>query len=370
MAKERIAAVEYIRGISMLGVIGIHTGSQYLGNQLSNIHLVALFEIVTRFSVPIFFFISAFGLFYNLDLKEKFSYTAFMRRRFKTILIPYLVWSLIYLTHYSLVYRDFSLWNISTLSRYFIFGLSSYQLYFLVILLWFYALMPLWIFVVKRINASLLVTLLILQIGFNYYSSFMLTNDFSSSFLNMLVEYRLNYWVLHYLFIFILGGYAAVHFAIFYDFMIKRYIQIQLFFFLTLGGLLGYYYYLIYSKHYSAESAINTAHQLSPAGIFYTIGASLFFFSIFSFERLPHSCHALLSLLGKHSYFVYLFHPFAIHYLSLFVSAQGKLMTAPITVVFYFAVSMFSVCIAILGQRIGSHAPWINLLLLGTTQKR
>ena len=58
MQKQRIPAIEYIRGISMLGVIGIHTGSQYLSNPASNIHLVAMFEIFTRFSVPIFFFIS------------------------------------------------------------------------------------------------------------------------------------------------------------------------------------------------------------------------------------------------------------------------------------------------------------------------
>ena len=61
--KPRLPAIEYIRGISMLGVVGIHTGSQYLANVAANMHLVALFEVATRFSVPIFFFISAFGMF-------------------------------------------------------------------------------------------------------------------------------------------------------------------------------------------------------------------------------------------------------------------------------------------------------------------
>ena len=57
--KPRLPAIEYIRGISMMGVIGIHVGSQYIGNPSANAHLTALFEIFTRFSVPIFFFISA-----------------------------------------------------------------------------------------------------------------------------------------------------------------------------------------------------------------------------------------------------------------------------------------------------------------------
>lgn len=93
MAKSRIPAIEYMRGISMLGVVGIHVGSQYLSNPLPNTALVALFEIVTRFSVPIFFFISAFGLFYHLDIEKPFDYAAFLRRRAKTVLVPYIVWS-------------------------------------------------------------------------------------------------------------------------------------------------------------------------------------------------------------------------------------------------------------------------------------
>ena len=64
--KERVPAIEYMRGISMLGVVGIHVGSQYLmNNPTPNLQLLALYEIVTRFSVPIFFFISCvqFSLF-------------------------------------------------------------------------------------------------------------------------------------------------------------------------------------------------------------------------------------------------------------------------------------------------------------------
>ena len=54
MRKPRLAAIEYIRGIAMLGVIGIHVGSVYSEIPAANIHMVALLEILTRFSVPIF----------------------------------------------------------------------------------------------------------------------------------------------------------------------------------------------------------------------------------------------------------------------------------------------------------------------------
>ena len=41
--KQRLPAIEYIRGISMLGVIGIHVGSQYMMNPSANVHLLELF---------------------------------------------------------------------------------------------------------------------------------------------------------------------------------------------------------------------------------------------------------------------------------------------------------------------------------------
>ena len=40
--KPRLPAIEYIRGIAMMGVIAIHVGSQYLMNQTANVHLIAL----------------------------------------------------------------------------------------------------------------------------------------------------------------------------------------------------------------------------------------------------------------------------------------------------------------------------------------
>lgn len=370
MQKQRLTAIEYIRGISMLGVIGIHTGSQYLGNPFANIHLVAFFEIFTRFSVPIFFFVSAFGLFYQLNLDEKFNYKNFMNRRFKTVLIPYLIWSALYLLHYTVIYRDFSLWSFPVLIKFLFFGLASYQLYFLVIMLWFYFLMPIWIMMIKHMTPLRLGLLLIAQIIFDYYSSYILSANISNAFLKPFIEYRLNYWVVHYLFIFILGGYVAVHYEKFSLWIKQYHAKINLFFYLSLGMLLAHYYYLIFSKNYSPESAINTAHQLSPIGIFYTIAASLFFFALFSHKTFNPKTENLLAILGKHSYFAYLFHPFAIFYLTTLLHKLGLLMTAPTSLVFYALVTSISIVVAIKMKKLGDTFPLINILLIGVYPKK
>ena len=333
MSKPWLPSIEYIRGLAMLGVVAIHTGSQYLLlNPTPNVHLVALFEIVSRFSVPIFFFVSAFGLFYRMDLNAPFEYGNFLRRRLKAVLIPYLFWSTLYIVHDNRVNG----WQLFPEPDYaaeiYAFGLAKYHLYFLVILIWFYLLMPLWIGLVRRLTPARLLWLLAAQILFDAWSSYCVgASD------NLFVKWRLNWLVLHYVFIFALGGVLGVHSQRFFAWCSAHKKIVGATFLITLTTLLAWYYFLIGVLHYSAEAAVNTAHQLSPPGILYTIAASIFFFTLFQFGKLPAPFKALLSVLGKNSYFVYLAHPFAIHYLSIGLGKLDLIMTAPNALIFYVA---------------------------------
>ncbi len=369
--KPRLAAIEYIRGISMLGVVGIHVGSQYLANPAANMHLVALFEVATRFSVPIFFFISAFGMFYNLDISQKFDYRAFLKRRINTVLIPYVVWSLFYLVHYAVLWGDTSVLSPFYIGFSMIFGTAGYQLYFMVILLWFYLMMPVWVWLIKRLSWGGLGALLLFQIAFDYWSCFELNSAGVDNFLlKSLIDYRLNYWVMHYVFIFVLGGYLAVHNKWFMDFMSRCRSYLVGFFWLTMAGILGYYYWVIFTKGYTPLEGINTAQQLCPAGVLYTLGASLFFFAIFTIWRLPEGLRPILSALGRHSYFVYLAHPVAITYLSLALAKTGRIMTAPIAVGFYVAVVAITLAAAVLMRRLGNEIPKVNELTIGVYRRK
>lgn len=373
--KPRLAAIEYIRGISMMGVIAIHVGSQYIGNPAANIHLIALLEIVSRFSVPIFFFISAFGLFYNLDIHEPFHANYFYTRRAKTVLIPYVVWSLFYLLHDGILYGTGFPDPLHLLSTLF-FGTAKYQLYFLVIMLWFYLLMPLWIWIVRRIGIKGLFTLLLLQIAFDYWSSFSVSlNTFTyglpdGSVLKPFLMYRLNYWILHYVFIFVLGGWLAVHIDAFRKFMQKRRLGITLFFCASMLALLAFYYRLIFKQGYTALEAINTAHQLCPEGIFYTLASCLFFFTIFTYQKYPSILNPVLHQLGRHSYFAYLVHPFFIGYAALFLQGHGILMTSGSTIVFYFVILALSILAAALFRALGTRLPLLNELTIGAYPKK
>ena len=369
MKKPRLAAIEYIRGISMLGVIGIHVGSQYLTTPNPSVELVALFEIVTRFCVPIFFFISAFGLFYNLD-PENFSYGRFLIRRGRTVLIPYVAWSLFYLKldtyFYPVMFPD----NESILEFLF-FGVAKYQLYFLVLLIWFYLLMPIWIRVICSMDSMTLKLILIWQIAFNYWSSYILpSTEFVTwidstypidSFIRRAIDWRVSYWFIHYIFIWILGGCFATRFENFLQFMRSNRTSIGIFFIATLVGMLVHYYFLIDVFDYRPEWAINIAHQLSPIGIFYTIAASIFLFERFTFAKIPNLIRRALEICGKHSYFAYLFHPTAIMFLLERLSVEEHPLE------FYFSTLLISISVASIFRSLG--IPFLNALTIGVWKK-
>ena len=356
MKKPYLKSIEYIRGVSMLGVVAIHVGSQYLTNPTPNLHLVALFEIFSRFSVPIFFFISAFGLFYKIDLSAPFDYKNFLRRRFKAVLIPYLLWSIFYFTHDNNFFA-YGLPDFGFVVEVFFFGLAKYQLYFLVILIWFYLLMPLWIKIIRALTPTKFFAIFLAQIVFNYFSSysvelFQFTNSLPfDSVLKMFLQWRLNSLVLHYVFIFLLGGILAIHSERFFAWLSKNKFSVTAIFFATLTLHLGYFYWLIIGKNFSPLDAVNTAHQLSPTGFFYTIAASIFLFMLFENFQFSGLAEKFFSATGKNSYFVYLFHPLAITYLLLAMAKFNLLMTATNALIFFVLVILISLGVSLLWKK-------------------
>ncbi|MBP2642813.1 MAG: acyltransferase 3 [Firmicutes bacterium] len=365
--QQRNYAIQYIRGLAMLGVIGIHVGAYSLDSPSANIHLFAILDIFTRFSVPIFFFLSAFGLFLNHDLYSGFSYITFIKRRFHAVAIPYFVWSFLYLVRY---YSSVN-WSPSALLETFIFGLACYHLYFLVILLWFYLLMPVWRWLLRHIVATplpALFILLIFQIFFNYYSSYMLHYQPQNHIVALLLQYRLNYVVLHYIFIFLFGAICALRFSDFTAFIKKYRSQINIFFFASLAALLANYYWLLYIRGLTPVDASGIVHQLNPLGVIYTLAACLFFYA--QFETISSKIIAsLLNTLGHYSYTVYLLHPFVLAFLTGLVLKMHLSPTPPIIVAVFFGVSLLSLLLAILMEKLSQQFYMIGVLLTGSKQR-
>ncbi|MEI6287233.1 MAG: acyltransferase [Bacillota bacterium] len=361
---NRIATLDYIRAVAMCGVLMIHTGSYALGNSTINPAFIALFEILTRFSIPIFFFVSAFGLFINHNPDKPFSYWKFLQKRGKSVFVPYVVWSVIYL----LIARDYSGLQIENFSYKLLFGLGSYQLYFLVLLLWFYILMPLWRLVVPFFARRPLVSLIFLfvaQLLFNNFSVHYLWNVKTNiPFVDALISYRVSYWVAHYFFIFILGGICALKQQQFVEFCSKRFLLICAAFACAAINIVGQYYYYLDYQAYSLLDCINTFHQLSVPGLIYTVAATIFLFALLGKISNP-AIGAWLKFFADASYPVYLVHPLFM-YLTFYVFQQTQLQFTVVNSTLFFLIVLtlsliFSWCLDSVSKKI----PLLGVLLKG-----
>ena len=195
---------------------------------------------------------------------------------------------------------------------------SMYHLYFMVILLWFYVMMPLWRAMVKVIlkrPVFWMVLLCIIQVGIDYVSSYMLgrwvTEHLSNNpVLKYLFDMRLNYWVIHYVWIFLLGAVCAERYETVCQYMWRYRYLLGISAVGSILLMLGSYYYVMDVWHYTVLEAIYTVHQMSPMGVLYTGLGTLF--SLFLFQTLPMNAtmESTWSEIGDKSYGIYLAHPF------------------------------------------------------------
>ncbi|HHV60670.1 MAG TPA: acyltransferase family protein [Clostridiaceae bacterium] len=91
----RIKALDYIRVIATLAVIAIHVSSTYT---LSN-DIAYIINQSMRFAIPVFFILSGAAIFYSHYEKGRINYMVFVRKRFVKIVVPFILWTLIYLIY-------------------------------------------------------------------------------------------------------------------------------------------------------------------------------------------------------------------------------------------------------------------------------
>ena len=131
MAK-RWRQVEEIRGLAQLAVVMIHVSSTFAGQTRLGLWLNQL----SRFAVPLFVLLSGFCLTADREERGAAQRLAFVRRHLGRVLIPYAIWSVLYLA-----YR--ALWEplgLGEAVRLFFQGKSYIHLYFLLVMAQLYLL--------------------------------------------------------------------------------------------------------------------------------------------------------------------------------------------------------------------------------------
>lgn len=418
----RNTIIDNLRGICMLGVIGIHIGSLALAP--NNFTLYLLLEILSRYSVPSFFFISGYGLACTdkgLLSGSRLNYIDFMKKRLRGAGLPYISWSLFYMLYFWLILPPgFVSWNPLHVAYVLFFGLGCYHLYFMVILLWFYASYPLWRRLLRIIIHQnipfMLVLLFIFQLAFNWWTTHPSLNTAGWSVLaKNFFDYRLNYLPLHYLLIFISGGLAACYWEKFIALLRRYSVIVCLIFAASVVWDVQSCYEAVTVKGYTLIDLANTYHQLSPQGLCYTVGSLLFFcLALDWLERkaqakahteaplvvasdisttnslspsklttswvlasgschrkvtergsLTNLLHKAISILSAYSMLIYFVHPLLLDWLSSAYNHFGIIMTVKKVVLSYVLLVLGSLVLSILLTKAFAKCSTLKLLFTG-----
>ena len=142
---KRQIELDYVRALSMLGVIVIHVTSTFVyassNLTVAGMNPAFLLNQLVRFSVPLFILLSGVSLGFS---RSADTYLSFFRKRCVKIVLPYLFWSCAYWLYY---HRGEGLARLgSALLR----GGAASHLYFIVIVIQLYLLYPFLRRLVKR----------------------------------------------------------------------------------------------------------------------------------------------------------------------------------------------------------------------------
>lgn len=376
----RNTIIDNLRGICMLGVIGIHIGSLALAP--NNFTLYLLLEILSRYSVPSFFFISGYGLACTdkgLLSGSRLNYIDFMKKRLRGAGLPYLSWSLFYMLYFWLILPPgFVSWNPLHVAYVLFFGLGCYHLYFMVILLWFYASYPLWRQLLRIIIHQnipfMLVLLFIFQLAFNWWTTHPDLNTAGWSVLaKNFFDYRLNYLPLHYLLIFMSGGLAACYWQKVIALLRSYSAMVCMIFAASVAWDVQSCYEAVTVKGYTLIDLANTYHQLSPQGLCYTVGSLLFFcLALDWLERkaqgegsLAKLFYKAISILSAYSMLIYFVHPLLLDWLSSAYNHFGIIMTVKKVALSYVLLVLGSLALSILLTKAFEKCSTLKLLFTG-----
>ncbi|WP_046214435.1 acyltransferase [Paenibacillus wulumuqiensis] len=227
--KQRLGEIEILRGMAFAAVVLQHSIAHYsvvpevtAGDGVR----LTLMLLAAKFAVPAFIFITGLVLFYNYD--GVISYSSFIRKRFKDIIVPYLLWSLLYAGLNGTYARPVIEW-LPDVTRYWYTGKSSYHLWYIVMIIPMYLLFPFLRTIVRKAvqwTSDRRYGILILPgVLFAGYELILLLRPWLSELaqawqIPVLMPYFTTYAdrnIVYYLYYFLLGALAGLHINTFLD---------------------------------------------------------------------------------------------------------------------------------------------------------
>ena len=216
--RKEIKELYYIRAIAAMGILIIHaSGSFAVYSEYGSkaMYLGIFLNQFFRFGSPIFMMVSGLVLFYNYRSLDEFDIKKFYKKKFKFILIPYIIWSTIYFIYTSYI-NGLSITGrrLIGLGRGILLGESFSHLYFIFLIFQFYIILPLLIkYLAKPMEEKpfRVFTLFFIFQGMVLIYGYYFKNPNATGIIGM---FNLYYWktLFSWCFYFIAGGLIGIHY--------------------------------------------------------------------------------------------------------------------------------------------------------------
>ncbi|NOR44583.1 MAG: acyltransferase family protein [Candidatus Delongbacteria bacterium] len=189
--------INILRGFAIVAVVIIHITSYFsqIGTFSALPVTIASIDIFSQFAVPMFILIS--GIVLSLRYDGEYSIKTFYKKRINRILVPYIIWSLIYIAIAFIGNSDILATEI--IFKLFT-GTAFYHLWFFFLIFQLYLFFPFYRKFIKGKSFFVIVFILILQIAFNHYKIGLIENEqlsivFKRLFLSHIFYFSLGIWI-------------------------------------------------------------------------------------------------------------------------------------------------------------------------------
>jgi surface polysaccharide O-acyltransferase-like enzyme len=327
---QRLREFDFIRVTAAISVIAIHITAPYSQNSI----LGHFWNQLMRYAVPMFIIISGLLLYYSSSMKA-FSYTQFLSKRFKKILFPYILWTIIYFIfkNRSVLLALLKRWDEHALilSKNLLLGTGYPHLYFVIIILQLYLLFPIIKTLLEKYRYLTLILSLLTTVFFQ-----------TAIYLNLLGMVKLPkifipYYIFFptWIFYFIFGMYFASNIDNWKKHLCSRKLSI------AISWALSFILLTIDNKFTNTFSS-----SLKPSVMLYCFTSFFLFYILFSQEKLLYSkLWSIIDWISSQSFLIYLSHLLVLNVIKINIKSLGayKLLHGSIGMIFlFFATLVFT----------------------------
>ncbi|MEG2892755.1 MAG: acyltransferase [Clostridium sp.] len=326
MIKKRIEEVDILRGVAFLAVVLQHSLASFIYEPTVNTYegIISAFILNSlRFAVPIFVFMTGFSLYYT-DKGQ--GYFEFLLKRFKQIIVPYMLWTLVYdiLMFFIMGRFDLSLKDIVyQYFNYVLTGTGFYHLWYMAMIIQFYIVFPVFkIFINKKrsftLNTIVLIIFFIAHIGLLYWYNYYAGAQFAlaTGLLKEILQYSDRIFIV-WMFYFVFGAY----FSIYYERLKVIFIKLKYVWFIGFIVSMAYIMKLMISSSsyndvggYVINHAIGGPLNMPMIPLLLFSMLSLYVISV---KILEYNISKYILLAGKYSFGAYLIHALVLHYVNI-----------------------------------------------------